>query len=92
MGSVTNLEKNKTLFISCDCKSKILIIDYDHGVKMADFAIYENSVSYCHKMSLWQRIRYCYQVLVNKKPYADQITLTQKQILELKSFLNSLNF
>jgi hypothetical protein len=70
MGSVTNLRENKTLFIPCGCRSEILMIEYDHEINMADFAIYQTAVSYSTKMSLWQRLRYCWQVLWNKKPYA----------------------
>lgn len=90
MGNVTNLKTNKTLFIPCDCRSEILMIEYDHDIKIADLAIYENALSFSHKMSLWQRIRYCYRVLIYKKPYADQITLNHKQLLDLKSFMNGL--
>jgi hypothetical protein len=91
MGSVTNLKENKTIFIPCGCRSEILVIEYDHEIGAADFAIYENLTSYKHKMSFWQRLRYCYQVLVHKKPYADQIFLDNKQLLDLKNFLYRLN-
>ena len=91
MGSVTNLKENKTLFIPCSCKSEILAVEYDHSIEMADFAIYENQASYSHKLSLWQRIRYCYQILVYKKPYADQIMLDKKQLKDLQKFLNGLS-
>lgn len=91
MGSVTNLNENKTLFIPCGCRSEILMIEYDHHFKMADFAIYETDASFRAKMSLWQRLRYCWRVLSYKKPYADEIMLDHKQMLELKQFLSSLD-
>ena len=91
MGSVTNLKTNKTLFIPCGCRNEILVIEYDHEWNMADLSIYESYVGYKHKLSIWQRLRYCYQVLINKKPYADQITLDNKQICSLKKFLLSLD-
>jgi hypothetical protein len=90
MGSVTNLKENKTLFIPCDCRNEILAIEYDHEIEVADLAIYESSIGYKHKLSLWQRLRYCYQVLVNKKPYADQITLNKKQLKDIVVFLKHL--
>ena len=91
MGSITNLKENKTLFIPCSCKSEILVVEYDHEIDMADFAIYESHASYNNKMSLWQRFRYCYQVLINKKPYADQIMLDKKQLKDLQKFLSGLS-
>jgi hypothetical protein len=91
MGSVTNLKENKTLFIPCSCKSEILVIEYDHEIEMADFAIYESHASYNNKMSLWQRLRYIFQVLINKKPYTDQMMLDKKQLKDLQKFLSGLS-
>jgi hypothetical protein len=91
MGSVTKLKENKTFFIPCDCRSEILLIEYDHEIQMADFAIYEHQTAHKSKMSLWQRFRYCWQVLVNKKPYADAIMLNNKQLIDLKNFLDRLD-
>ena len=90
MGSITNLKENKTLFIPCSCKSEILVIEYDHEWDIADLAIFEHYTNYSNRMSLWQRLRYCYQVLINKKPYADQMILDNNQLKDLKKFLNGL--
>lgn len=91
MGSITNLKENKTLFIPCSCKSEILMIEYDHKHSIAELSIYENYIGYNNKLSLWQRIRYCYQVIFCKKPYADQITLDRNQLKDLKRFIDSLD-
>lgn len=91
MGNITSLKENKTLFIPCDCQSEILAIIYDHELKVADFAIYETVASFKNKLSLWQKLRYCWQIVVNNKPYADQILLTRKQLNDLKSFLSLLD-
>ena len=66
-------------------------MEYDHEIDLADLAIFENYTNYSNKMSLWQRIRYCYQILVYKKPYADQMVLDKKQLQDLQTFLNGLN-
>lgn len=91
MGTVSDLNNNKTLFMPCGCRSEILMIEYDHEWKMADIAIYQTDVSFRYKMSLWQRLRYCWQVLWHKKPYADQIMMDHKQLKDLKNFLNMIN-
>lgn len=90
MGSVTNLKENKSLFIPCSCKSEILVIEYDHEIQLADLAIFEHYTNYSNKMSLWQRLRYCYKVLFERKPYADQMVLDNKQLKDLQKFLNGL--
>ena len=91
MSRLKKLKENKTLFIQCGCHSEILVIEYDHEIDIADLAIFENYTNYHNKMSLWQRIRYIFQVLVHKKPYADQMVLDQKSLKELKAFLNELD-
>ncbi len=91
MGSLTNLKTNKTLFLLCDCHSEILVIEYDHSLKLADLAIYENFVSMKNKLSLWQKWRYCWYVLWHNKPYSDQIVLNNKQLLDLRNFLSGLD-
>ncbi len=83
--------RKKTLFIPCSCKSEILVIEYDHEIELADLAIFEHYTNYSNKMSLWQRLRYCFQVLAYKKPYADQMVLDKKQLKDLQKFLNGLN-
>jgi hypothetical protein len=80
-----------TLFAVCNCRSEVLVVEYDHEIKMADLAIYENGNSFRAKMSLWQRLRYCWKVLWYKKPYGDEIILDAKQLLELKNFISSLD-
>lgn len=90
MGSLNVYEKNKVIFFLCDCQSEVLVMEYDRDIDLASLAIYENQASYKHKLSLWQRMRYCYQVLINKKPYSDQIMLNKDQIKELKTFLHTL--
>jgi hypothetical protein len=67
------------------------VIEFDHEIEAADLAIYEKSIGYKHKLSLWQRLRYCYQILINKKPYADQIMLSKKQLKDLMVFLKDLD-
>jgi hypothetical protein len=78
----------RTLFIRCDCHSEVLVLDYDGSFKMIELSIFSSLVS--SQMSLWQKIRYIYQIIKYGKPYTDQIILHQKQIDELKAFLNSL--
>ena len=78
----------RTLFIRCDCHSEVLVIDYDDSFKMIELSVFSSLIS--SKMSIWQKIRYIYQILKYGKPYTDQIILHKNQIDELKAFLNSL--
>ena len=81
---------NKTTFILCDCKSEVLVIDYDQEYELADISIYENFASYSSRMSFWQKVRYIYRILIHHTPYTDQIILNKGQLKQLKNFLDNL--
>jgi hypothetical protein len=89
--SMVKFKKNKTSFILCDCKSEVLVLEYDNEYDLMELSIYENLSSYSHKMSFWQKLRYIYQILVHNRPYSDQIILNSSQIKYLKDFLLSLD-
>lgn len=86
--SVVKFEKNKTIFILCDCRSEVLVLDHDSEYGLTELSIYENMSSYNHKMSFWQKLRYIYRVLVHNRPYSDQIILTNAQLKDLAMFIN----
>ena len=87
MASLTNLKTNKTLFILCSCGSEVLYIDYDHELNLADLSIFNSFSS--HKMTLYQKLRYCYSVLFLGRPYYDQIVLKDSQLKTLKDFIST---
>lgn len=89
--SVVKFEKNKTIFILCDCRSEILVLDHDSEYGLTELSIYENMSSYNHKMSFWQKLRYVYRVLIHNRPYSDQIILNSNQLTELYNFLDSIS-
>ncbi len=86
--SMVKFEKNKTLFMLCDCKNEVLVLEYDHEYDFTELSIYESISSYGYRMSFWQKLRYIYRILVNGKPYSDQIILNKEQLKDLSSFIN----
>jgi hypothetical protein len=78
-------QKPAEFLTTCDCRSEVLRIEYDADIEMAEFAIYANN----YRMSLWQKIRYVYAVLINGTPFADQTMLNKNQIKDLFLFLKS---
>lgn len=85
--ATTRFEKNKTIFLICDCGNEVLYIEYDHEIKMADFAIFHHQMYLNNTKSFWQRIRYAFRVLMGKSQYTDQMMLTKDQLKELQLFL-----
>jgi hypothetical protein len=89
--NVVRFEKNKTTFILCDCRSEVLVLEYDDEYDLMEMSIYESLSSYSHKMSFWQKLRYAYQILVKSRPYSDQIILNKQQIKHMIDFLTSID-
>lgn len=77
-------------FIRCDCDSEVLVVKYDGEFDILDLCIYETRSSLSYKMTLWQKLRYIYQLFKYGQPYTDQMILKREQIEELKGFLNNL--
>jgi len=88
MLNMVKFEKNRTTFILCDCRSEVLVLEYDSECDLIELSIYENLSSYSCKMSFWQKLRYIYQVLIKGRPYSDQIILNKEQLKDLSSFIN----
>lgn len=86
--NMVKFEKNKTIFVLCECGSEVLVLEHDSEYDLTELSIYENLSSYAHKMSFWQRLRYIYRVLVYGRPYSDQIVLSKEQLKDLSSFIN----
>lgn len=79
--------QNNTIFFLCDCRTEILMIDYDREYQIADLCIYRSQSAY---MSFWQKMRHIFKILIAGTPYSDQIVLNKGQIKNLKNFLNSI--
>lgn len=79
--------QNNTVFTLCDCKSEVLVIDYDKDVELADFAIYKSSYN---GMSFWQKMGHIWHILTKGCPYSDQIVLNTKQLKEIKQFIEQI--
>lgn len=78
---------NNSIFILCDCKSEVLLIDYDKEIGLADFAIYQ---SQSVRLPFWQKIRHIWHILIKGSPYSDQMVLTNKHLKEIKQFIEQI--
>ena len=78
---------NNKIFMECDCMHEIVQIqvDKDEDENFWYFAIYNygNPNSY----SLWQRVCFCFRFLKTGRLHGDQIVFKDKQMLEIKQFI-----
>lgn len=93
MSILVNYDKDatKTRFISCECGNEVLLFSYDHDINMMDVALYQYRSYAVGKMSLRDKIRYCWQILWKGRAYCDQLVLNRSSLKELKIFLSSLD-
>lgn len=79
-----------TAFIRCNCDNEVLAVRYDGEYDLLDLCVLETKASFMSKMSLWQKLRYIYQIFKTGQPFTDQIVLDRTQIKELSGFLNKI--
>lgn len=87
---ITKNNNYKIAYIPCDCSSEILVIRYDEEIDMIELALFQSDISFKNKASLWQKLRYIYNLFRTGQPYTDQIILKREHIERLKGFLNSI--
>ena len=78
-------------FIECSCGTEGIMIsnDYmDNKEPVIDLAFFKYGCN-PDKMSLYQKLRYCWRVLSKGEPFMDEIILNKEQTKELIIGLNS---
>lgn len=80
----------RAAYLRCSCDNEILVVRYDGEIDMLDLCLFQNQNSFKQTMTLWQKIRYTYNLFITGLPFTDQIVLNRNQIDELKGFLDNL--
>lgn len=80
----------RAAYIRCSCDNEVLVARYDGELDMLDLCFFQSQNSFKYNMSFFQKLRYIYNLLKTGSPFTDQIILQRSQILELRSFLNSI--
>ncbi len=77
----------KDFRVKCDCGSEEIHVDSDNDRK---FGFIDLSIWYMganNTLGLWQKIKYCWMILIKSRPYGDQICLTKETSKELGEHL-----
>ena len=76
-------------FIECSCHTEGVMIGYFDEGKFSDeiyLAFFRNY--WCNTLSLRQRFRYIWNVLVKGEPFLDQVVLNRKTLDDLRAALD----
>ena len=75
------MNKPTTKYIRCSCGSEILVLDkWDDEICLS---IWDNGYSCDNRLSIRQRIRWCWQIIRKGKPFTDQMVLDTEKIDEI---------
>lgn len=74
----------KEQFFKCSCSSEILRVSYDEEFGIADFSIY---TMLSRQPTFWQRLRWCWKILIEGSPYGDQVIFEKEGVANLVNYL-----
>lgn len=73
----------KATFIKCSCSSESLCLEKDEEEDLLYISIWERGYGRDGRLSLKQKLRHCWYVLINGRPYGDEIVLDRAARSEL---------
>ena len=73
----------KTTFIKCSGSSEALCLEKDEEDDLLYISIWERGASRDNRYSWSQRIKHCWHVLIEGRPYGDQLVLDRAARSEL---------
>lgn len=79
------MEKNKK-FIMCDCYSHALLLEKDDEDDSLYISMFERGFD-GKKMSIRDRLRWAFHIIINGHPYTDMIILDTDKVKDLNNFL-----
>lgn len=75
----------KEQYFKCSCSSEILRVAYDDELEQTEFSIWE--MQNTHKATFWQRLRWCWKILIEGSPYGDQVIFEKEGVSNLVNYL-----
>lgn len=80
-------KQDDNLFMMCDCQDHALFVEAHPSDRSLWISLFERGVE-GKKLSILQRLRWCWYILKNGHPYTDMIIFDEFKAKELKKFLS----
>ena len=77
-------------FIQCHCGTEGIMISYEteeDGLPVIDLAFFGYGYITNRTLSLWEKLRYCWHILIKGEPFIDEVILSQNNAKELATEL-----
>jgi len=81
-----NENKDRSIFIKCECQGEGMGIDYDVEDRLYYFSYWSSGLSN-RPLSWRDRIRYCWEVLSKGKAFNDELVFGEKSVDKIIDFL-----
>lgn len=76
------------IYIKCSCHGEGVYINYEKEDKLYYLSFF--SLGYkTGKLSFWNRLRWISHILVNGRPYDDQVVLDQAEAKKISEFIRT---
>ena len=80
------MKNNKELHLTCSCHTHELHVEKDHEDAMWYISFWQRG--YISETSWKYRLRCIWHILINGRPYGDEVILERKDLIELKQYVD----
>lgn len=81
------MKENESAFLICDCFQHGLLVEKFKDEEEVTLSLYERGLD-GRILSIKERLKWCWQILKNGKPWSDFVILNVENQKKLKDFLN----
>jgi hypothetical protein len=81
------MNKEKEIYLRCSCGSEILHLSHTLEDGMQDVAVFQYLNGGHGRMTLRDKVRYCWKLLTDGKPYGDCLILSPEDAKKLHGYL-----
>ena len=82
--------KTKNKFFKCECGSHAIDVTTFDDEPEVYICMWDQGSKDDHRLSLWERFRWSWKILLTGKPYQDNVILSKNKAKELGEYLKEL--
>lgn len=83
------MKNDDSIFLMCDCYSHALFVEKFKDEEEVCISLFQYGYS-GKNMSWFQRLKWCYRIIIYGHPWTDSVILSTENQKQLKDFLNKI--